>query len=108
MRAGIFFCMADTVFCLVTGYLILISADCESADYEQRQAAVMETFDAIVAGGGGSYFPLAPDFCSATACDLVSGEGLPLYFDDNHLSRHGLERVLGTFRDAFAADSAPP
>jgi hypothetical protein len=47
---------------------------------------------------GATVFDPLPLLCGPTHCDAVTEEGRPLYFDADHLSRYGNERVYPGFR----------
>jgi hypothetical protein len=47
---------------------------------------------------GASVFDPLPLLCGPDQCDAVMGDGRPLFFDADHLSRYGNERVYPGFR----------
>lgn len=66
--------------------------------YQQRQAAVLAMFDSLPTSGHGG--ALTRIYTAALFCDTslqgrctAQQEGVPLYYDDNHLNREGAERV---------------
>jgi len=73
--------------------------------FSRRQQYVDQTMAVLGENDAVRYLPLAPQLCSPTACDVMSADGMPLYFDDNHLSSAGLQRVSPVFDEIF---SNPP
>ena len=71
--------------------------------YVARQQAVAPMLVQAGFADAVYYFDPANVLCAGAQCLLVSDEGMPLYFDDNHLSRYGgklleplLQQVLNT------------
>ena len=60
--------------------------------YETRQAAALALVARLVASGEAERVSVESLFCAGERCDVVDG-GSSLYFDDNHLSMHGGDRV---------------
>ncbi len=73
------------------------------ANFAERQQYVDETIRALSSqlAPAVRYQPVAPALCSTASCTLVSDDGMPLYFDDNHLSRIGLETIQPVLNEMF-------
>lgn len=72
------------------------------SEVSQRQQHVEQTVLQLLEQGTVEYYSLATHLCSQQTCAAVSADGQPLYFDDNHLSRAGLQRVQPVFEQIFA------
>ncbi|MEQ8691338.1 MAG: acyltransferase family protein [Pseudomonadales bacterium] len=70
----------------------------------ERQANVRAVFAELQAEYALRYYPVHPYFCTDSDCDLLSEDGLPLYFDDNHLSSTGARRLRPVFEQALAGE----
>ncbi len=69
-------------------------------DVQQRSArteAILQTHAA--AQDGVRYIPLTPAFCASDTCSIRDTAGVPLYIDDDHITRTASETLL---RDALA------
>lgn len=76
-------------------------------DFEARQRFVHQTFLDAQDRFGFGYFEPAPLFCDAQYCEVTNEAGIPLYFDDNHISSYGAARLEPLVRQVFEYISEP-
>ena len=73
------------------------------AAFENYSALTWALFDTLQANEKLRLVDLTDAFCpSATGCEVISN-GVPLHFDDNHLSLAGVARVVGPLAEAIMA-----
>lgn len=75
------------------------------ADYQGRHAVIFEIFRSLEKRPGVSFIWPANKLCAQGRCPIVD-EGLPLYFDHNHLSVAAAKRTSSLYDHLFA--SPPP
>lgn len=63
------------------------------AEYEDFQRSTAEILAPHVARGEIALVPLQDLFCDGTTCRITTGDGLPAYWDDNHVSRRGAREL---------------
>ncbi|MBX8489976.1 acyltransferase [Pseudomonas cichorii] len=69
-------------------------------EYRARQKYVVDTQDLAAARCGVKILDPIPYLCDAGRCRGDQG-GLPIYFDDDHLSLRGANLLIPMFREAF-------
>jgi peptidoglycan/LPS O-acetylase OafA/YrhL len=74
------------------------------AQFTARQAFVLATLDGLAGSHGATLIPVHPWLCDSKRCGVVSDDGRPLYFDTNHLSRAGAQRMAQAPEPIFAAN----
>ncbi|MEO1471773.1 MAG: SGNH hydrolase domain-containing protein, partial [Pseudomonadota bacterium] len=79
-------------------------ATIDRALFDRRNARVIEAYDRLVAEHGLLAVRPHDHLCDATACRLVDADGSVLYFDKNHLSVTGAERLGDLFVPVLAGD----
>jgi peptidoglycan/LPS O-acetylase OafA/YrhL len=77
-------------------------------EFEQRQSFVFQTLAQLRDTYGARLVPVHPLLCDAQRCAVLSEDGRPLYFDTEHLSLTGAQRVAQAPEVIFdaAADSS--
>ena len=71
--------------------------------FEEYSALTWALFDTLEANERLRFVDLTDVFCpGATGCEVIS-DGVPLHFDDNHLSSAGVARVVGPLVEAIMA-----
>jgi len=70
------------------------------ADYAQRQRVVWAAQDKAAATCGVQILDPLPYLCDDQFC-YGSDQGRPLYYDDEHLSEYGNQRLMPMFRQIF-------
>ena len=70
-------------------------ASLTAADFEARAGTTEEILARVAATHSGvRYLRLSDIFCTNGECSVRDDEGLPLYVDDDHISRGTAERLL--------------
>ncbi len=72
--------------------------------YEGRNAYILAALGRIVAGRGVTRVPTAELYCPDTRCRVLEDDSL-LYFDDNHLSVAGAQRLARRLVELGAGDA---
>lgn len=79
-------------------------------DYRQRNAFVLEIFDRIERAGHPNLFTVKPEhvFCDTYAAGRCSAQanGVPFYYDDNHLSDDGARLIVREIMERLGARSS--
>lgn len=65
-------------------------------EVQARQGAVLDLFDDLAANGQITLLPTHDFFCGPERCSLMV-DGVPTYFDNNHISTYGAEKISGMF-----------
>jgi peptidoglycan/LPS O-acetylase OafA/YrhL len=84
---------------MVAGHVADVSI--ARADYERRHDVTMQALAQARKTCGVRILDPVPHLCDSEKCTGVSADGLPLYFDDDHLNGAGLEKLrplLGVIR----------
>jgi peptidoglycan/LPS O-acetylase OafA/YrhL len=84
-----------------------VPADIPRTAYDSRAGRTETILGRIAAAVEGvRYLPLSDIVCGSRACLIHDEEGLPLYVDDDHISRSAAERVLaGPLSEIWLATS---
>lgn len=75
--------------------------------YDQRHRAVISVLDALPYGGNLHRVLPRELFCPDGKC-IVYADGVPLYYDDDHLSLEGARRLAPAIERAFSESSPRP
>ncbi|NKB99606.1 MAG: acyltransferase family protein [Pseudomonadales bacterium] len=73
--------------------------------FDARQEHVSEIFRAAHKKSSFEYFAAHDYFCDERVCEVTNDDGLPLYFDDNHISSHGGQRLVPLFRHILSQEA---
>jgi peptidoglycan/LPS O-acetylase OafA/YrhL len=73
-------------------------------DYRVRQRFVFESFARAGDEVDLRFYSPQDRFCPNGFCDVVGETGLPLYFDDSHVSSHGAKRLIPIFESIFSTE----
>lgn len=68
----------------------------ETAVFEDRRARSKEMLETVATRTGTRVVQPSDALCGPDHCAIVATDGTPLYFDDNHLSKRGAERIEDT------------
>lgn len=71
------------------------------ATYHLRHAKVLHSLQQAEQKCGIKLLDPVPSLCSGQYCQSRDGQGIPLYYDDDHLSLHGAQRLLPVFQTMF-------
>ena len=71
--------------------------------YLERQAFVIETFALAEDQFDIGYHDPSPYFCEDNRCADVADDGLPLYFDNNHVASRGAQRLTPLFETILSS-----
>jgi len=74
--------------------------------YHQRHAVVWAAQDAARDRCGVRILDPLPYLCRDGRCDAMR-DGLPIYYDDNHLSEYGNRLLVPMFAEVFEPEAAP-
>lgn len=70
-------------------------------EYRQKQSKSLAVVQDVAAKTGASVLRVEPVLCPRDLCLLQGEDGLPLYFDDNHLSGSGARYLARQWKDVF-------
>ncbi|MEM1414737.1 MAG: acyltransferase family protein [Myxococcota bacterium] len=77
-------------------------AEVASAQVDARVAALEPTFAALEAEGLATVLDPRERFCRGERCRAMDDAGLPLYFDDNHVTTSAARELAPVFAPMFA------
>ena len=117
-RAGksvvLFYPVPETGYDIPTALALLKAQGRDSVEftrplamYQQRQGEIRERLDRIVGKFGLARIDPAPLLCDAADCRVASG-AMPLYSDDDHLSKLGAEMLIPQYRSALQIPLTAP
>lgn len=70
------------------------------SEYRARHAVLNRMLDSAAKGCGVTYLDVIPYMCEAGKCNGVE-KGLPLYYDDTHLTESGNKKLVPLFKRVF-------